>query len=517
MTMEEYIKLEKEKARRRDRVFNWQTATYGKIRVDDDLYDLRSMEAEFPAIVIDDAFTPQDALPCKSQVSTPVKDEIDFRISFDKSDDEDYTIICDKNSFSYKMNSINNLKTDSENDNENADIPSFPLPKPTTMSEYDEEEQNILYFNDLFPFNIIRPDDLKLEKDNNDNDINIIQSLEDMAPLPPRQQRYLFLRYQGLEYTDEDIADFEERLERIYSRQIHRLGEARRRLSWMQFILALGLHTEDEMESLSFARYWSESDRMIPEKGDLHDYWRGISTDGDFLGPPPSYISIRDPVLRLYHRMMAHNIAGRSQAPEKRFAAGRKSMAHISGGQFVARLAEHFGLLTTEILGGLTVIAPELLIIDMGELVRLQICMEVDDTWAWVAIGLERQPEAVAGTPAVVEDAPAADEGDQAVLAPVQAPQQLPPPPPAAARTMPQRLGRLEEEVQGLCRDVGSLHGLMERSMTDQGRFSTCMMSYITQFMDASGLTYQAFDGTFRGSSPAAFQRRTSASQQDPQ
>ncbi|GJS64303.1 hypothetical protein Tco_0678867 [Tanacetum coccineum] len=132
MTMEEYIKLEEEKARRRGRVFNWQTATYGKIRVDDDLYDLRSMEAEFPSIVIDDAFTPQDALPCKSQVSTPVNDEIDFRISFDESDDEDYTIICDKNSFSYKMISVNNLKTDSENDNENAGIPSFPLPKPTT-------------------------------------------------------------------------------------------------------------------------------------------------------------------------------------------------------------------------------------------------------------------------------------------------------------------------------------------------------------------------------------------------
>ncbi|GKB73430.1 hypothetical protein Tco_0934842 [Tanacetum coccineum] len=66
MTMEEYIKLEEEKAHRRGRVFNWQTDTYGKIRVDDDLHDLRSVEAEFPAIVIDDAFTPQDALLCKS-------------------------------------------------------------------------------------------------------------------------------------------------------------------------------------------------------------------------------------------------------------------------------------------------------------------------------------------------------------------------------------------------------------------------------------------------------------------
>ncbi|GJZ65723.1 hypothetical protein Tco_0622419 [Tanacetum coccineum] len=118
MTMEEYIKLEEEKARRHGRVFNWQIATYGKIRVDDDLHKLSYVEAEFPAIIINDAFAPQDALQCKSQVSTPVSDEIDFRISFDESDDEDYTKICDKNSFSYKMIYVNDLKTDSENDNE---------------------------------------------------------------------------------------------------------------------------------------------------------------------------------------------------------------------------------------------------------------------------------------------------------------------------------------------------------------------------------------------------------------
>ncbi|GJW81087.1 hypothetical protein Tco_0145062 [Tanacetum coccineum] len=104
--------------------------------------------------------------------------------------------------------------------------------------------------------------------------------------------------------------------------------------------------------------------------------------------------------------------------------------------------------------------------------------MEVDDIWAWLAIGPKRQPDAAAGAPAVSEDAPAADEGDQAVPALVQASQQPPPPPPpAAARTMPQRLGRLEEEVQGLRRDVGTLCGLVQRSMTDQGRFSTWMIS----------------------------------------
>ncbi|GKF26250.1 hypothetical protein Tco_0082144 [Tanacetum coccineum] len=30
--------------------------------------------------------------------------------------------------------------------------------------------------------------------------------------LPPREQRHRFLRYEGLEYTDSDIADFESRM-----------------------------------------------------------------------------------------------------------------------------------------------------------------------------------------------------------------------------------------------------------------------------------------------------------------
>ncbi|GJR14704.1 hypothetical protein Tco_0797356 [Tanacetum coccineum] len=74
MTMEEYIKLEEEKARRRGRVFNWQTATYGKIRIDDDLHDLSSVEAEFPAIVINDAFAPQDALHVSFDLGRYYKD-----------------------------------------------------------------------------------------------------------------------------------------------------------------------------------------------------------------------------------------------------------------------------------------------------------------------------------------------------------------------------------------------------------------------------------------------------------
>ncbi|GJT06341.1 reverse transcriptase domain-containing protein [Tanacetum coccineum] len=54
-------------------------------------------------------------------------------------------------------------------------IDEFDLKTETTFFECDEEEQNVVYFNNLFPFNIIYPDDLESDKDNDDNEIDIIQ------------------------------------------------------------------------------------------------------------------------------------------------------------------------------------------------------------------------------------------------------------------------------------------------------------------------------------------------------
>nr|GEX81700.1 hypothetical protein [Tanacetum cinerariifolium] len=59
-----------------------------------------------------------------------IDNKIDFRISFDKSDDEDYTVIYDEHAFSYKIISVNNLKMDSENDDDKVNMPSFPSPEP---------------------------------------------------------------------------------------------------------------------------------------------------------------------------------------------------------------------------------------------------------------------------------------------------------------------------------------------------------------------------------------------------
>ncbi|GJV78808.1 hypothetical protein Tco_1514678 [Tanacetum coccineum] len=111
ITMEEYIRLEEENARRRGQVYNWKTATYGKIWCNEDVHDLRSIETEFPTIVLNDALTSKVALSCEP---------------------------TDKNSFSYKIISVEDLKTDSQNDNDKVNRPSFPSPKLT-----------VSYFNDL--------------------------------------------------------------------------------------------------------------------------------------------------------------------------------------------------------------------------------------------------------------------------------------------------------------------------------------------------------------------------------
>ncbi|GJV14371.1 hypothetical protein Tco_1359694 [Tanacetum coccineum] len=154
ITMKEYIRLEEEKARRRGKVFNWETAKYGKIWDDEDVHDLRSVDTEFPAIVFDDAFTYEVTHSCEPTVSPLNDNKIDFRVLFDDSDDEDYTVIFDKNLFCYKNISTNDLKTDSENDNEKVSMPLFPSPEPMVncLDDLDfkdfENEFSAIVYND---------------------------------------------------------------------------------------------------------------------------------------------------------------------------------------------------------------------------------------------------------------------------------------------------------------------------------------------------------------------------------
>nr|GEW09618.1 hypothetical protein [Tanacetum cinerariifolium] len=69
--MEEYIRLEEEKARRYGKVYNWETATYGKIWYDEDIHDLGFVKTEFLSIVFDDAFTSEVTPSCEPTPKRP--------------------------------------------------------------------------------------------------------------------------------------------------------------------------------------------------------------------------------------------------------------------------------------------------------------------------------------------------------------------------------------------------------------------------------------------------------------
>nr|GEU78185.1 hypothetical protein [Tanacetum cinerariifolium] len=66
-------------------------------------------------------------------------------------------------------------------------VDEVDLKDETSLSEYNDEEYNVISFNDLFPFNIYSVNDSKLHTDNDDdNKINIKQSPRDISikPLP---------------------------------------------------------------------------------------------------------------------------------------------------------------------------------------------------------------------------------------------------------------------------------------------------------------------------------------------
>ncbi|GKE55343.1 hypothetical protein Tco_1494528 [Tanacetum coccineum] len=83
ITMES-IRLEEEKARRCGQVYNWETATFGKIWCNEDVHDLRSIETEFPAIVLNDALTSEVALSCEHTPTVRYFNDLDYFKDFEK-------------------------------------------------------------------------------------------------------------------------------------------------------------------------------------------------------------------------------------------------------------------------------------------------------------------------------------------------------------------------------------------------------------------------------------------------
>ncbi|GKC85046.1 hypothetical protein Tco_1140763 [Tanacetum coccineum] len=240
-----------------------------------------------------------------------------------------------------------------------------------------------------------------------------------------------------MEYTDAQgqVVFVSRAWRRLFEIQGLLLRPRRREMSQRQFILALGLHTAEEMATNGFEAYWTKNLREITSKANLHDYWSRIAFDGGFLSTFPSYTYIRDPLRRLCHRLIAFSISGRCLAPKKVTATDL----------FYLRSMDE-GTMLNERLQGLTVVVQDLTKIDMDGLVRLRICERLLEILTWVALRPERQQSAMARAAQV--DQEILKEGILADPTPTQATRI--PSAASAPRTMPQRMARLEEEVHEL-------------------------------------------------------------------
>ncbi|GJV97987.1 retrovirus-related pol polyprotein from transposon TNT 1-94 [Tanacetum coccineum] len=228
---------------------------------DDDIHDLRSVETEFPAIVFNDELTSEEALSCEPMVSSLNNNKIDFRMSFDESDDEDYMPAI---SYFSDLNFLRNFEKEflaiAYNDSltSKLDFLTKPIVSPQHIDEYDlkneislsecdEEKQNVVYFNDLFHFNIIYPDDLKSNKDNDDDEIDIIPSSKG-------------------EMVRGDY------------RMFRSIGTHRDRVvtspAWRRYLRCEA--PAEEMQTAGFGLYCTKSSRQISENRDLSAYWKRV-------------------------------------------------------------------------------------------------------------------------------------------------------------------------------------------------------------------------------------------------
>nr|GEU61772.1 hypothetical protein [Tanacetum cinerariifolium] len=260
----------------------------------------------------------------------------------------------------------------------------------------------------------------------------------DMA-LPLKDQRYQYLRFEGLQYTDADIVYFEMRLGKIYMREGQSVFTSR---AWRQvfkirvplvhelileffstFIFREAVVDLDTAGALQFQLGGAESGRHISDKGDLSSYWREISAKGDFLGTPSSYTLIKDSMLRLCHGLIACSIAGRSQAPEKVTVTNLFYLSgmDVSSVNVPYLLARYLRLFSSRRKQGAMIFGGQI------------IYKVLDDTYAWIASRPKRQSNAMACAPEATKDAPAVDEGASADPTPIQALR----PPHAAPRTLP--------------------------------------------------------------------------------
>ncbi|GKE32183.1 hypothetical protein Tco_1451505 [Tanacetum coccineum] len=216
-----------------------------------------------------------------------------------------------------------------------------------------------------------------------------------MAPLPPRDQRHLWLHYQVVRYTKKIVHDFEQRLETTFGRQVNRVHildfkgltpDMRQDLTERLRMVYNG----DDGQEVFVSHAWRRLFRIrapLVQEFILEFFSTCYILPRRWQRTDLEHTSLRQP----------DAVAGAPGAAEDVPAVDEGAQGDLRRRcKGYGRLAHHFGLVSDDGLRGLSVVACELSLIDIGELV------------------------AAAGAPKAAEDALEVNEGAQADLPPLR-------------------------------------------------------------------------------------------------
>lgn len=203
-----------------------------------------------------------------------------------------------------------------------------------------------------------------------------------------------------------------------------RLGGIWRSLSLADFGVALGIYTQAEVNDLGFDEYMVATEKK-PESFNPSASW-AIIGDGDYTSniKVKGLLSSDD---RLFHRMLVHAVNSRSSSEEKitvydlwlldrlttddRYpnapyiiavqltkASGYREGSKMLGGQYITRLARHFGVLTPEAMVSMTNLG-NMGLIDIEQLRGMEVVKPVRTRdglrYAWVTNPTTYEPREV--------------------------------------------------------------------------------------------------------------------------
>ncbi|GJS06103.1 hypothetical protein Tco_0362899, partial [Tanacetum coccineum] len=154
---------------------------------------------------------------------------------------------------------------------------------------------------------------------------------------------------------DEVCADDELQTKKIIK---FRLGERAHSLTLLEFACRLGLYQAVELEEDGFNVYF-EGGLRNDENFNAQDYWLSISRESNLSLSRSHTSTIRNPILRVIHKMITYGLCQRTTAWViarwmKRKGDGTQKESQICRGQFISKLARKCKVLTEDVVRSLS-------------------------------------------------------------------------------------------------------------------------------------------------------------------